>query len=184
LILKNKNMLSALSSFDHSLFHLIHGSMKNVFFDWLMPVLSNDRLWVAPLGFACVLAVYFGRRRGMFVAALLIVTVGLCDFTGNILKHLIVRARPLGGALDSFPSNHAANSFGFAFVVSYFWRNRWARAVVYALAAMVCYSRVYVAAHYPADVLAGACWGSLIGFATVKLSSLYFHGYHDEKPLT
>jgi undecaprenyl-diphosphatase len=177
-------MINALVSLDHSIYSFIHLSMQNIFFDWLMPLLSNGRLWIAPLGFACVLAVYFGRKRGIVAVAALIVAVALSDFTGDILKHLIARPRPLGGAPDSFPSNHASNSFAFAFVVSYFWSNRWLRICVYALAAMVCFSRVYVSAHYPSDVFAGACWGSIVGLFVAKLSNRYFAGYYDEKQIS
>ena len=177
-------MISSLLAFDHSLFSLIHFGTKNVFFDWLMPILSNGRLWAAPLGFVCVLAVYFGRQRGIFAVAVLMLTVGLSDFSGSIIKHLVSRARPLGGPAGSFPSNHASNSFAFALVVSYFWRNAWARFTVYLLAAMVGFSRVYVAAHYPGDVAAGACWGTIVACAVVSVSNKYFPGYHEKQPLS
>jgi membrane-associated phospholipid phosphatase len=176
-------MIDSLLALDHSLFSLMHFGAKNIFFDWLMPILSNGRLWAAPLGFVCVLAVYFGRRRGLFALAVLITAVGLSDLSGNFLKHLFARARPLGGAGDSFPSNHAANSFAFALVVTYFLRNLWARIAVYVLAVMVCFSRVYLASHYPADVIAGACWGTFVAGIIVALSVKYFPGYNGKKPL-
>jgi undecaprenyl-diphosphatase len=173
-------MINAFISLDHRLFYFIHVTIKNSFFDWLMPIMSNGQLWAAPLGFACVLAIYFGRKRGMFAVVLLIIAVGLSDFSGNVLKHIISRCRPLGSELDSFPSNHASNSFAFALLASFCWRNRWVRITVYAIALTVGFSRVYIGAHYPADVVAGALWGTLAGAFVIMLSRKYFPGFHDE----
>ena len=36
--------------------------------------------------------------------------------------------------------------------------------LAFALALLVCYSRVYLKVHYPSDILGGAIYGSLIGY--------------------
>ena len=62
----------------------------------------------------------------------------------------------------SFPSDHASGGFALAIVV---WqtRDRWMRRLgwlMIALAALLCFARVYSGVHYPGDVLAGALIGS------------------------
>ena len=63
---------------------------------------------------------------------------------------------------NSFPSGHAAVSFACAGTLATFVSRRMAIAL-YVLAALIAWSRVYVGAHYPLDVLAGALLG--IGIA-------------------
>jgi undecaprenyl-diphosphatase len=68
---------------------------------------------------------------------------------------------PANGAYG-FPSNHAINMGAAASVLTVAYP---AGAVVFALgAALIGYSRVYVGAHYPGDVLAGLLLGIAIGW--------------------
>ncbi|HEU4566451.1 MAG TPA: phosphatase PAP2 family protein [Marmoricola sp.] len=67
-------------------------------------------------------------------------------------------ARP---ASSSFPSGHAASAFAFAGAAG---RELPALTVpLHLLAALVAYSRVHCAVHYPLDVLAGAAVGATAG---------------------
>lgn len=63
---------------------------------------------------------------------------------------------------SSFPSGHATVAFACATVLALAVpRLRWP---LFALAAVIAFSRVYVGVHYPLDVVAGAALGVLIGF--------------------
>ncbi len=51
----------------------------------------------------------------------------------------------------SFPSSHVVNNFGAAMVLTLFYRRR--GSLAFLPAALVAYSRIYVGAHWPSDVL-------------------------------
>ncbi|MGE5593058.1 MAG: phosphatase PAP2 family protein [Betaproteobacteria bacterium] len=83
-------------------------------------------------------------------------------------KHLVGRERPLGGSFDSFPSGHTSE----AFCMSWIWGDRWRklRTALFFLAALVGFSRVYLMAHYPLDVIAGAALGSAGGAMALAMA--------------
>ncbi len=96
----------------------------------------------------------------------------------QFLKHLIGRPRPrfahsdefsLGPSLatgfDSFPSGHAANAFGAATVLAWFFPA--VRVPLYLVAGLVAVSRVLRGSHFPTDVLAGVVLGVVIGSVVV-----------------
>jgi undecaprenyl-diphosphatase len=70
---------------------------------------------------------------------------------------------------SSFPSGHAMVSFACATVLALAVPRL--RAPLFALAALIAYSRVYVGVHYPFDVLAGAALGVVIAIALRMLAA-------------
>jgi membrane-associated phospholipid phosphatase len=87
----------------------------------------------------------------------------------TVIKLLVRRERPslpgLPALTDtptqlSFPSAHASTSFAGALCYS---RLGLPAAPLYALAASLSLSRLYLGVHYPSDVLAGAVLGTLAG---------------------
>jgi membrane-associated phospholipid phosphatase len=73
----------------------------------------------------------------------------------------IVGYRPRG---RSFPSGHTTQAFFLAtFLVQHNPAGAWAGPALYGLAVLVAVTRMYVGAHYPRDVLAGAILGSVWG---------------------
>lgn len=66
---------------------------------------------------------------------------------------------------NSFPSGHASNNFAFATVCFCFYRRfGW---LAFLPAALVSYSRIYVGAHWPVDILVSAFIGAGIALLTV-----------------
>lgn len=62
---------------------------------------------------------------------------------------------------------HTAGAVAAATVAVSFIRRRWFTIVAFVWVAMICYSRIYLGAHYPSQVLAGIALGVLIGAAGV-----------------
>lgn len=63
---------------------------------------------------------------------------------------------------NSLPSGHAVFSFVTAYLLGHRRSPRW-QIPLYTFAVLVCWSRVYVGAHYPLDVAAGAAVGTGVG---------------------
>lgn len=93
----------------------------------------------------------------------------------ELMKFLVHRSRPfirlaqariVGGRAigQSFPSGHTSQVFFMATLIAqHFQFNLWVVVLFYAIALLVGITRMYVGAHYPRDVLAGAILGSVWG---------------------
>jgi undecaprenyl-diphosphatase len=170
--------LAALVPADRWLFLKINRDWTCASLDALMPVVTDlhklawFRWGVAPA--AVALWLWRGGRRAAQVLAVALVAVGAGDLVAyRVIKPWAHRARPeysvLGVAkraptagLYGFPSNHAVNAAAAASVLSVAYP---AGAFAFAgVAALIGYSRIYVGAHYPLDVLAGFLLGAAIGW--------------------
>jgi membrane-associated phospholipid phosphatase len=74
---------------------------------------------------------------------------------------VILRGKSAAHGL-SFPSGHAMVIFAIAALVAPYLQSWW-KVLPWALAAAVCLSRVYLGAHFPLDIAAGAGLGVFIG---------------------
>ena len=113
-----------------------------------------------------------GERLLAYEIALGILTLWLVV---ELMKALLYRRRPFirltqarivgrraGGR--SFPSGHTSQVFFMAtLLVQHFRLGVWAALLLYGVALLVGITRMYVGAHYPRDVLAGAILGSAWG---------------------
>jgi membrane-associated phospholipid phosphatase len=102
----------------------------------------------------------------------------------TVVKRLIGRVRPsvIGPfayvpfswrpAYASMPSGHATTAFAVAVAVGALWPR--ARPLLWLYALVIALSRVIIAAHYPSDVVAGACFG---GFTALIIRN-YFAARH------
>lgn len=74
----------------------------------------------------------------------------------------------------SFPSGHSSSIFSTATSLSLAYPKWYVVAPSFAFAGVVGYSRTYLGAHYPGDVLAGAILGSGTAYLTYKAQKWLF----------
>ncbi|HKE99790.1 MAG TPA: phosphatase PAP2 family protein [Actinomycetes bacterium] len=135
---------------------------------WTVMQLGNVLMVPVLVGVAAL------TRRFRLAANLAVAGLG-CYFLAMLVKDLVHRGRPsqylpavtLHGPAATglgYISGHAAVVVALASVASPYLSRR-ARRVVWALAAAVCLSRLYVGAHLPLDVIGGAAVGWAVGAA-------------------
>lgn len=145
---------------------------------WLTTQIGNA-------GFATLLAVgayAWGNQRFAIELALGTLTLWLLV---ELIKAFTDRARPFNLLREtrvigwrepglSFPSGHTAQTFFvMALTISHFQLSLGIAMTLYGIAALVAFTRVYVGAHYPRDVIAGAILGLVWGILSVLVAPYF-----------
>ncbi len=175
--------LEALASADRWLLLKVNRDWSGPFLTAVLPPITDLQklAWVkfgaAPA--AVALWLWRGRKRALRVLVVAALAVAASDLLAfRVIKPLVARPRPTHagvpvvvrasiGGTDGFPSNHASNMAAAASVLSVAYpAGTWVFA---GLALVIAYSRVYVGAHYPGDVLAGLLLGFLLGWPWARL---------------
>ena len=106
----------------------------------------------------------------------------------ELVKALVRRSRPIFRVTQarivgyraigrSFPSGHTSQAFFMATLMTpYFHASAWVVFLLYVIALLVGITRMYVGAHYPRDVLAGAILGSVWGLLGVLVNGYVLNG--------
>lgn len=151
----------------------IHDALNSGMMDSLS--LAVDFLFRVEILWGIIAFALFLCRRTRIVGTVLLFALFLevCIVYG--LKIGVDRVRPVNeydiDALitsyrtSSFPSGHTAQWFCAATVVAVFWR--YLAPAMFSMAVLVAITRMYLFAHYPTDVLAGAMIGIVCALASV-----------------
>ena len=173
-------MINKIIDIDKSLMIFLNKNISNPVFDLIMPVItSKDFLTVIGVILIFYL-LFFDGKRGKIAFFVLLFSAGMSDaICAQIIKPWIGRVRPSHEFIEyinllvskggkwSFPSNHAANSFAFATVLSYFYERK--KIILFLSATVIAYSRVYVGVHYPLDIIFGALTGYILSWSVLSV---------------
>ena len=180
-------MFSLFASLDIALFRLINEQGQNPFFDWFMPFMTESRNFISVFIVLGIWILWRERKAGLFFLIFIGLTLTIADqFSSHLLKEVIGRVRPCHvlenvhmltdcNTSYSFPSSHAVNIFAAAFFLSQPLKRL--APVLYVIAAVVAYSRVYIGIHYPIDVLGGAMIGLFIAWPMRRLKDWTVNRY-------
>ena len=184
-------------SFDESIIASI-ANARNTPTDAVMIAITTSSdlfpIYFSPIViFAFILLIKKKTRR---ISAILLLAIMLSTLATTYVKEVVDRERPtsyefkpdlgfdyqvqqdvISRFASSFPSGHAARSAAFALIVSFLIRNRTvlgipAGMLMWAFPASVAFSRVYIGAHYPTDVIAGALLGIIVANAISRILKL------------
>ena len=165
--------MEAVHAFDRAVLLFVQNELRcpalDAVFVFFSLICNAGICWIA-LGIVLA-AVRRTRAGGLAMLIGAGAETALCE---GLIKHLVRRARPYTVIEEleliiaeqstwSFPSGHAAASFACAFILTRFFPKH--GHLAYIPAALIALSRVYVGVHYPTDVLAGAAFGTLVGWA-------------------
>ena len=180
------------TTWDWGLFDALNFDGGNVM-DWIMSAISGIAMWI-PL-YAIIIYIVWRRWQWRGVVMLVVaaaIAMGLADIISGIFKHtgplkelwssFPVRQRPMfTEALDdvhvvSFAhgpygtvSAHAATITALAVISSMVIARRWFSYTMLIVALLVCYSRIYLACHFPQDILLGVATGLMTGYIGARL---------------
>ncbi len=167
--------------------------------DRIMLIISGVKMWI-PLYLLIIYMVYrrVGWKSTIIFVALVGAGIGFVDIIAGIFKHTGLlgdafnsitpppRLRPMFApeleGLVYFPteaiagrygtiSAHAATITVLALMSSWVVRRRWFTILMVCSTLLICYSRIYLAKHYPLDMLLGMGVAIIIGVNLLYLFS-------------
>lgn len=188
-------MIEFITQIDHEILIFIQ---ENLRFDWL----TEPTVFVSHLGdhgkiwiILCLILLLFKRTRKAGFCGLIALLINLL-ITNVTLKPMIGRVRPYEQFNDlllllekqrdfSFPSGHTSSSFAAAWAIFQMDRDGVKRKIlgmaVMFLAIWIAWSRLYVAVHFPTDVLAGALIGIFSAWAAGKIIQAVLSQWSERK---
>jgi len=176
--------METLNRLDTNAFLTLNG-WHTAWLDGVMYWVSDREFWFPAYALLLIWLGWKFQWRALGVVLALALTIALSDqVTSSVMKPLFLRLRPCHepaidqwvhvvwecGGSYGFASSHAANSFSFAVLLYLLLhRHRTFTRFLFVWAALVSYSRIYVGAHYPLDVLAGAAVGTAMAILCAGL---------------
>lgn len=176
-------------TWDWSLFEALNFDGPS-WLDSFMSAASGMKMWI-PL---YVLILYLVWRRYSWRGLLaFVVAIGVAILCADLVAGIFKHQGPLKDVWESFParlrplhtpegvdvatngyftnnlygtvSGHTSTIVAITLLSCMAIKRRWFTVVMIAVALLICYSRIYLACHFPQDILLGALVGTASGFA-------------------
>lgn len=177
------DLLNILIDYDKQLLLFLH-SQGYTFWDGLWLFITNPLHWI-PLFFILFFLGFkaFGIKKALFVVIFTAISAATSLIIVNLIKNYIQRLRPINDVSInksirilveygdfSFVSGHSAVSFTIAFLSFWILRKYYKYAfLIFLFPILFAYSRIYLAAHFPMDIIAGMLLGYLIAIGFYKI---------------
>ena len=184
-----KLMAKNMYTFDHGLFLWLNFDGGPVM-DTIMKTVSGTAMWI-PLYLLIIYLVWrkLGWQRTIAFVVCMVLAIGLSDIISGIFKHqgllkdlwpsFPVRFRPMhtpelqglihtpssGHGHYGTVSGHAATVVSLAWISALVIRKNWYNWLIAVAVLLICYSRIYLACHFPVDLLLGAVVGTIAGLS-------------------
>ena len=177
------NMLEKLIDADRKLFSLINQAHDPVV-DFLMYWATDKWIWIPfYIWILYIIIINYGWKT-IYVLLITATMITISDQVSVALKDSVQRLRPCHdpyfngiihlvnnecGGNFGFVSSHASNTMTLAIFIagtlpiSF----RWLKVELFAYVLLVCYSRVYLGAHFPGDIIGGWMLGIAVGVCGV-----------------
>lgn len=173
----------------------LNAAIESVIVEMRTPILTTLLVWVTRIGnpfvfasiaiFLAVILIVRGRayEAFLFLAAMVVAIISL-----TVLKNVFQISRPVSDIYYaggwSFPSGHATIATAFFFLLSHTffgWFKDAKNKTILILgsivgAGLVCFSRLYLGAHWTLDILAGIA----LGLLSVSFVILLFNVFLEE----
>lgn len=154
---------------DESILRLFNNSIKNNFFDHLMPIITYLGSTYFVIGY-CLTLFIIPSNKGRSLALKSFIALTMSFLISQIIKKSVKRIRPFVALKNlniklieidkySFPSGHTTSAFTLGVMASLYFPHM--LILFLSLSTLVGISRMYLGVHYPTDIIAGSILGTL-----------------------
>ena len=171
-------MLESLIQADRNIFQAINTAHDPIV-DFVMYWASDKWVWIPFYIWILYNIIKTFGKRTFIIILLIAVMITISDQVSVLIKDTFQRLRPCHdiyfkdvihlvngcGGLYGFVSSHASNTMTLTIFITGILpaAEKWLKIEIFAFALLVSYSRIYLGAHFPGDILGGWILGALIG---------------------
>ncbi len=175
-------MLEGLLKFDSNLFLELNG-VNSPWWDTAMLFFTRKEIWLAFYIVLVMVIVRTYKNKAWIILFFLIIGLIVSEEFSVLIKDSVHRLRPgydpviqnlthivlRKGGMYGFVSSHASNALCLLTFISFLFRNRISYYTLLIWALLLSYTRIYVGAHFPLDLLGGWMFGGCTGFLFFRL---------------